>query len=351
MELSTLIVLFLAAVSLLFYMVVEDRKKAKKKSSKSTKTKPTTTTKPDTKSDTNDDDADEKANNKTESDLADRKGYDPNFLGTKAAHKIELYDLLKNHRTKLTPLLKAQGTNKHILNYHHFSVAMHNVRKMPLLTAVNIDGKQARAVGKDTGKWQYDPRLDKDDQLGMEVYRQNDLDLGHLVRRLDPVWGKDAMTANRDTFHFTVCAPQHLKLNREAWKSLEDYILKNTQSEDLKVSVFTGPVFSKRDVAYRGILLPLQFWKMAAVVKNNGRLSISAYLLSHKDYLDDVVERGFVGNTGFEEYKTFQIPLRRLQELTKLNLEDLYEFDPLHHRGLLAGPEFVEIGDSDDVHV
>ena len=228
---------------------------------------------------------------------------------------------------------------------------MHNARKMPLLTAVNIDGKQTRNVGKDTGNWQYDPRLDKDDQLGMEVYRQNDLDLGHLVRRLDPVWGKDAAIANRDTFHFTVCAPQHLKLNRETWKNLEDYILENTQSEDLKVSVFTGPVFSKRDVEFRGILLPLQFWKMAAVVKNNGKLSVSAYLLSHKDYLDEVVQHGLVGDTGFEDYKTFQIPLRRLQELTKLNLEDLYDFDPLHHRGLLAGPEFVEIGDAEDVHL
>jgi hypothetical protein len=73
--------------------------------------------------------------------------------------------------------------------------------------------------------------------------------------------------------------------------------------------------------------------------------------LSHKDYLDEVVQHGLVGETGFEDYKTFQIPLRRLQELTNLNLEDFYEFDPLHHRGLLAGPEFVEIGDSDDVNL
>jgi endonuclease G, mitochondrial len=342
MELSTLIILFLAAVTILFYMVVQDRKKRKKAPKKTPKK---TSEKPEK---TDDDTADD--NDKIADDLSDRKGYDANFVATKT-FKIELNDLLKNHRTKLTPLLKAQGSNKYILDYHHFSVAMHNDRKMPLLTAVNIDGKQTRAVGKDTGKWQYDPRINKNDQLGMEVYRQNDLDLGHLVRRLDPVWGKDAMIANRDTFHFTVCAPQHLKLNRETWKNLEDYILKNTQSEDLKVSVFTGPVFSKKDVAFRGILLPLQFWKMAVLVKNDGKLSVSAYLLSHKDYLDEVVQHGLVGDTGFEDYKTFQIPVRRLQELTNLNLEDLFQFDPLHHRGLLAGPEFVEIGDSEDVNL
>jgi endonuclease G, mitochondrial len=346
MELSTLIVLFLAAVTVLFYMVINDRNKSKKtprKPSKTTSEKPADKPKND-----KDDEADSSA--KGAADLSDRKGYDADFVATKVV-KIELSDLLKNHRTQLTPLSVADGRNKNILNYHHFSVAMHRDRKMPLLTAVNIDGRQTRSVGKDTGKWQYDPRMDKNDQLGMEIYRQNDLDLGHLVRRLDPVWGSEAAIANRDTFHFTVCAPQHLKLNREIWKNLEDYILKNTQSEDLKVSVFTGPVFSKKDVEYRGILLPLQFWKMAAVVKNDGELSISAYLLSHKDYLDEVVNHGLIGDTGFEEYKTFQIPLRRLQELTNLNLEYLYQFDPLHHRGLLAGPEFVEIGDAEDVHL
>jgi hypothetical protein len=80
-------------------------------------------------------------------------------------------------------------------------------------------------------------------------------------------------------------------------------------------------------------------------------MSITAYLLSHKDYLDEVVSHGLIGETGFEEYKTFQIPLRRLQELTNLNLEDLFPFDPFHHRGLLAGPEFVEIGDAEDVRI
>jgi endonuclease G, mitochondrial len=332
MELSTLIILFLAAVSVLAYMVIQDRKKAKKTPAKPTK-KPSDKpdakppVKPSTKPDTTE----------MSTDLSDRQGYDAGFVATKT-FKIELKDLLKNHKGQLTPLLKAEGTNKYVLDYHHFSLVMHNERKMPLLTAVNIDGKQTRDVGKDTGKWQYDPRISKDAQLGMEIYRDNDLDLGHLVRRLDPVWGKDAMVANKDTFHFTVCAPQ-------------DYILKNTQSEDLKVSVFTGPVFSKKDIAFRGILLPLQFWKMAAVVKSDGKMSVSAYLLSHKDYLDEVVQHGLVGDMGFEDYKTFQIPLRRLKELTNLNLDELMQFDPLNHRGLLAGPEFVEIGDSEDVHL
>ncbi len=344
MDLSTLISLLLAALTALGYMVIQDRRKAQKTPKKPTK-------KPSEKP-TEEPDEDAETPPSSSNDLSDRAGYDADFLGVNKA-KLELKNLLKNHKTQLTPLLTPQGTNKTILNYHHFSVAMHRERKMPLLTAVNIDGKQTRNVGKDTGKWQYDPRMDENFQLGMEIYRQNELDLGHLVRRLDPVWGREAMQANRDTFHFTVCAPQHAKLNRVTWKSLEDYILKNTQAEDLKVSVFTGPIFSEDDLAYRGILLPLQFWKMAAVIKNNGKLSVTAYVLSHKDYLDDVSNRGLIGDTGFEEYKTYQIPLRRLQELTNLHLDDLLEYDPLNgkKRGLLASNEAVEIGGEADLHL
>lgn len=348
MELSTLINLLLAALTILGYMVIQDRRKAQKTPKKPTKIpseKPAE--KPSKK-------PEEKPTEKppATTDLTDRTGYDADFVATKTV-KIELKDLLKNHKTQLTPLLTPQGRNKHFLHYHHFSVAMHNERKMPLVTAVNIDGKQTRDVGKDTGKWQYDPRMSEDMQLGMEVYRKNDLDLGHLVRRLDPVWGREAMIANRDTFHFTVCAPQHMNLNRKTWKNLEDYILKNTQAEDLKVSVFTGPVFSEKDKDYRGILLPLQFWKMAAIVKNDGKMSVSAYLLSHKDLLDDTGERGLIGDTGFEDYKTFQIPLTRLKELTNLNLDDLFQFDPLHarKRSLMAGGDALEIGGSEDVRL
>ena len=347
MDLSALVSLLLAALTALGYMVLQDRKKAPK-----TPTKPPK--KPSEKPTETDAEEDETAETPTNasSDLSDRTGYDADFLGVNGA-KLALKSLLKNHKAQITPLLTPQGTNKTILNYHHFSVAMHRERKMPLLTAVNIDGKQTRNVGKDTGKWKYDPRMDEDYQIGMEIYRQNELDLGHLVRRLDPVWGREAMQANRDTFHFTVCAPQHAKLNRVTWKSLEDYILKNTQAEDLKVSVFTGPIFSEDDLQYRGILLPLQFWKMAAVVKSNGKLSVTAYILSHKDYLDDLKNRGLIGDTGFEEYKTYQIPLRRLQELTNLNLDDLLEYDPLNakKRGLLASSDAVEIGGEEDLHL
>ena len=72
----------------------------------------------------------------------------------------------------------------------------------------------------------------------------NDLDRGHLVRRLDPCWGSAATArqANRDSNFFTNIGPQHKNLNQKLWLDLEDHILSNTDDENARVSVFVGCV-------------------------------------------------------------------------------------------------------------
>jgi endonuclease G, mitochondrial len=286
------------------------------------------------------------------------KGYDPDFTSS-GLFQIRMDTLLRNHADVLAPLLTPEGSNKNLLHYTHFSVAMHKNRKMPLLTAVNIDGGKLVNIEREPDKWDYDDRMSTDYQLSKAVYAGNNLDLGHLVRRLDPVWGpeKVAAAANDETFHLTVCAPQHKNLNRKTWLQLEDYILKNTDISDAKVSVFTGPVFTDKDKPYRGALLPLQFWKMVAVIKNNGEPSVTAYLLSHADDLSDL--KGVAGretlitDAGFGEYKTFQIPLQRLQELTGLNLRDVIPYDPLKNRRATLGfvKEHSELGGAGDITI
>ncbi len=276
--------------------------------------------------------------------FSDRKGYDENFITTKG-FKIKLDDILKNHRNALTPLLTPVGKNKHYLQYHHFTVAMNKSRKMPQLTAVNIDGSLSVEFGRDSDSWHFDPRIPEEDQVPHAVYKGNDLDLGHLVRRLDPVWGDEdiAKNANFDTFHLTVCAPQHKDLNRKIWLNLEDYILKNANCSNFKASVFTGPIFSDNDVKYDGVLLPLAFWKIAAMIKKDGTPSVTGYVLSQEDMLDSIESRG-LDDTGFGEFKTYQVPLSKIAEKTGLNLKSLYKFDPTNtgNRGLT---DMFEIAD------
>ena len=249
-------------------------------------------------------------------DYSTRGGYDPAFL----AQPLPL--------PALGPDLAAVASAE--LRYHHFSVVMHRTRALALFTAVNIDGKLAKRPKRESDRWILDPRLPAGEQTGEAVYRDNPLDRGHLVRRLDPAWGTEAVakTANDDTFHFTNSTPQHHKFNAGStlWGGLEDYVLNNADTADLAVSVLAGPVLADDDDAYRGVQLPRQFWKLVAMVKQSGALSVTGYLLSQASLLDDLeADEEF----SYGAYRTFQVPIRRIAALTGLGLEPHIAADPL----------------------
>ena len=218
---------------------------------------------------------------------------------------------------------RAGGIERFVLPYTHYSVVMNGERKMPFFSAVNIDGTQLRRIPRGD-KWFLDPRVPAEVQTGDEVYKDNDLDRGHMTRRLDPVWGPPdvASQADAETFCFTNACPQHKDLNQKEWQQLEDYILSNAGAHDLRVCVFTGPVLRPTDRPYRGILLPEEFWKVAVIVREDtGALSATGYILSQRDMI-----------TGFEfvfgQFKTYQVTLRKIAELTGLDFGRLPEFDP-----------------------
>jgi endonuclease G len=200
---------------------------------------------------------------------------------------------------------------------------MSKSRRLSFFTAVNIDGNQSRSVDRINDRWYFDPRIDRKYQSGPELYSNNDLDRGHLIRRLDPVWGQLAEEANEDTFHFTNCSPQHKNLNQITWLELEDYILKNADRFDLKVSVFTGPVFREDDMLYRDeFQIPAEFWKVVVIVKDDNELSATAYLQTQKNLIEDL-------KFAYGEYKTYQIPVVKIEALTKLDFGILRFHDPL----------------------
>ena len=200
---------------------------------------------------------------------------------------------------------------------------MSKSRRLSFFTAVNIDGNQSRSLDRTNDRWYFDPRIDRKYQSGPELYSNNDLDRGHLIRRLDPVWGQLAEQANEDTFHFTNCSPQHKNLNQITWLELEDYILKNADRFDLKVSVFTGPVFREDDMLYRDeFQIPAEFWKVVVIVKDDNELSATAYLQTQKNLIDDL-------KFAYGEYKTYQVPVIKIEALTKLDFGILRLHDPL----------------------
>ncbi len=269
---------------------------------------------------------------------ANSAGYDPCFLGP----RIELPTLPAALRDDLAPLTDGSG---HELKYTHFSILVSKSRKLAVFTAVNIDGRNLQDLNRDHDVWSFDPRIDRKYQMGPEVYKNNDIDRGHLVRRLDPVWGLEAATANEDTFHFTNCSPQHSKLNQVTWLGLEEYIRDNAKVNDLKVTVYTGPVFRADDKLYRGkYLIPAEFWKVVVIVKADGSLSATAYLESQRDLIANVKE------FSFGEYKTYQVPVTEIQQLTGLDFGGLAQNDPLGNiTAKDGGPMVLEIGGPQDL--
>lgn len=258
---------------------------------------------------------------------ADRPGYQPNFLG-----EDDLYVPLPTiERLRSSDVLRQtagphRGSTE--LKYVHFSIVMSKSRKMPYFTAVNIDGSSLSRPRRNRDVWRFDPRIPQSAQLGNDLYRGNNLDRGHQVRRLDPVWGDDdeALLAQEDTFHYTNSCPQHALLNqgRTQWAGLEDYILDNTDERNLRVSVFTGPVLNASGVSYRGTMIPEEYWKVVVNVRSDGSRSATAYVLSQGQFLGDI-------EFAFGAYRTFQVTIRKIEEITGLSFGDLSDSDPIGH--------------------
>ncbi len=254
-------------------------------------------------------------------DLSHRKGYDPAFLGDDKSVQLPVVP----DATMIAPV---DGEANGELRYTHFSIVMHKERRLPFFTACNIDGQLLYNFPRGTDRWYLDKRLVDytNHQIGEDLYARNPLDRGHLVRRLDPAWGKnreEAKEAEMETFFFTNCSPQHGQLNQRTWLSLEDYILSNAGTHDLKVSVFTGPVMSNTDRPYRGVQIPDEFWKVVAIHNSFTRqLSATAYLLSQAEQLDDLE---FV----FGKFRTYQVAVSEIEKKTGLSFGDLSTYDPM----------------------
>ncbi len=250
-------------------------------------------------------------------DTTKSEGYNASFLGKEYEIGLpKLSDEMKEDVTKMK-------NGNYVLDYVHFSIVMCRSRGLAYFTAVNIDGKQKVDIKRGGDKWRFDERISEEYQYGNDVYKSNDLDRGHLVKRNDPNWGEDAYDANDDTFHYTNSAPQHKNLNQKIWLGLEDYILKNANSRGLKISVFTGPVFKEDDDIYREkYKIPAEFWKVVIMVKDDGELSATAYLQSQENMLDDLE---FV----YGQYETYQVPVTTIEEKTGLDFGKLSEYDPM----------------------
>ncbi len=254
-----------------------------------------------------------------------RTGYDEDFLG--AGFRVPLPD----YSVHANDAAGVKGGGQ-VLRYQHFSVVMSESRRLPRLTAVNIDGLNARRIPRGNDVWFLDDRIARSAQVGNELYQNNEFDRGHQVRREDPNWGvtrEEAVLANEDTFHYTNSCPQHADLNQKEWLGLEDYVLSNTKQEQMRVSVFTGPVLRDDDPKYRDVRIPREYWKVAVVVDTDtNRAVATGYILSQAGLVRDVIDSEFV----FGPYKTYQVAVSAIETKTGLRFGSIARNDPFEAR-------------------
>jgi endonuclease G len=266
---------------------------------------------------------------------SNRQGYDPRFLGV----DIPLPKLSADARAKTVevPSEYRKNGDRFVLHYHHYSLAMHKKRRFAWFSAANIDGDRRYKLPKRDDKWFIDPRIDDPKnprfQCGEELYATAKTDRGHLTRYLDVAWGEskaEAVRSTNDTFHFTNCCLQLSGFNQgiERWQGLEQNLLeKKAKREMRRMVVFTGPVFKRHDPIYRNpfmnysIRIPVEFWKVCALIRQDGSLAATGFKLSQQDITE---------LPGFEEafdVTAAQVTLKELEELTGLGFGMLTAHD------------------------
>jgi endonuclease G, mitochondrial len=259
-------------------------------------------------------------------EVAGSGGYDRDFL----VDRIDVPGLGASVRDDVAETVDGQK----IVRYTHFSLQMKASRRFAFWVAWNIDGGAFKALSRSGIKFLKDARVPENLQTGDELYVNNDLDRGHLARRADLVWGSlpVAKKANIDSFFFTNITPQMDDFNQSSregvWGRLEDAVFADVDVEDLRVSVFGGPVFHDDDRVYRGVQLPREYWKVIAF-RESGRLTARAFLLTQSLDQLEALE--------LDEFRVFQTSLAELEARTSLTFPDV-----LRDADTLAVPEALD---------
>lgn len=202
-----------------------------------------------------------------------------------------------------------------VIPYTHFSLSLSRARRFARWVAWNVDGAALKKINRKGIDFSRDPRIPAEFQCGNELYSGNRLDRGHLARRADLVWGDmaEADRGNRDSFFFPNITPQIEDFNQSSqsgvWGQLEDAVFNDVEVQQLRISVFGGPVFAADDRSYRNVLLPREFWKILAFVEQ-GRLVSRAFVLTQNLNQLEALE--------LDEFRVFQVSVAEVEERTGL---------------------------------
>jgi endonuclease G, mitochondrial len=259
------------------------------------------------------------------------EGYAPSFIEPGVASFLIPLPKITNAAPGTIAKLK-DGSD--LLKYRNFTVQMREDRRLPYYSAVNVDGAATFSIKGPRPPWSFDDRMDRKFQIKDECYgNESDgkFSRGHMTRREDPNWGKtreEAVISNQHTFFVTNACPQIQPFNAGIWLSLEDHALEHCDEDDMRISVFTGPIFRDAppnpDPDYFGVKVPVEFWKIIAFKHDETKqLTATGYRMSQRNLLPTLEE--FV----FGQFSESQVTIRFIERATGLSFGRLRDLDPM----------------------
>jgi endonuclease G, mitochondrial len=265
-----------------------------------------------------------------ELDFSDCAGFDADFMGVYLPMPVPGKALRKVVAT-LT-----DSASAYTLKYHHYSTIHHAVRRVPIVSGINVHAKYRYAEldveGSRVDKWYRDNRIDYDVQLDDNFYKKSGFDRGHLARREDAEWGSSVAKAKLAadlTCSYANAVPQVPALNRAKygyhglWGQLEEQLLEkgveNESGKAARICVFNGPMFADDDPIFKGVPVALSFYKVVVWYDGVGKLRTTCYQLSQAKLVGEIEFEVLRFN---EIFKTHQVPIGKIEHVTGLKFHD-----------------------------
>ena len=205
----------------------------------------------------------------------ERSGYNPNFVGLVVPFP------------RVAAISRADYTR--VQDYFNFSLVMQPLRRMPRVSASNVDRQQLRVLPQGEGEFRADDLPDAAAQNDAEAFRGSNLLPVPLVSRQEVAWGAlsaDAAEATRElnsiVYTYSNAVPQWPAFRSQVWARLERWVLTEHNKTASRVSIFSGPVFRDDDPTVGQLKLPRSYWKIAVSqpLDSGNRLVVDAFLVT-----------------------------------------------------------------------
>lgn len=177
------------------------------------------------------------------------------------------------------------------LDHQYFKIGYDPDLRLALYVSYQLSAENLSGIKyKRKNKFRADPLLLK---LGVpyveaKEYSRSGYDRGHLAPAADFAWSEEA---SHRTFVMSNMAPQKPKLNRKAWKMLEDQVRRWACGEK-KITVITGPILEEsRKRLKSGLLIPESFYKV--IIDETPPKKILSFIY-HQDDATEVLKKRMV---------------------------------------------------------